>query len=360
VLDLEITTHCNLRCRWCFVGEVRPERRHMSLELATRVLEEAAFDYGPRLHLSGGEPMLYPELRALLSVAAGCGYTDVLINTNGTLLDHRRLIALEASPLRVELAVSLDGRQADHEFNRGPSSFETTVESMTRALDHGLPVRVLTIVTRDSVRRLDDFLDWLDDTVPGIQGVYLIPVGDVSRGKAGSETAPLGPSEIVALGLCSAARLLGGRTVRVLDYPVVNLVYRALGLPVTMVGSKCGACRDRTCVQADGSITPCHPVWTPLGTYRPGALHRARTSELYRRIAQRRFDGCDTCPDKAICGHCRAAVLANTGRLFGNDWICAAVRQEISRRGLGAGRLPLPGPKEPLHQRSSGSDHVAV
>lgn len=332
MLDLEITTRCNLRCRFCFVKTLRPKQQDLPLSVARSVLAEAFPKYGPDLHLSGGEPLCYPDLVELLRIAADSGYSSALINTNGTLLDDAWASDLVNAGIRVKLTISLDGQPEDHDQNRGKGLHASTMNSIRRALDHGLTTTIFTIVTRRSLPRTCEFLDSLFDAVPEIEGVFLIPVGDISKGRSEAETAPLGPAEIVDLGLISASYLIRGSRVRILDYPVVNLVYKALGLPVELVGSSCTACSGRICVQADGAITPCHPVGAMLGRYEEGCLDAVERTPLFQAIAEKRFEGCQGCPDAEICGHCRAAVHAATGRLLGNDWICRGVMNELVAR----------------------------
>ena len=83
---LEITNRCNLRCSFC-PGTRRPPRTMSPAEfrlLAEKLRPATRYLY---LHLMG-EPLLPPELPALLAIA---GELDFLVNitTNGTLLPRR-------------------------------------------------------------------------------------------------------------------------------------------------------------------------------------------------------------------------------------------------------------------------------
>jgi MoaA/NifB/PqqE/SkfB family radical SAM enzyme len=86
-LDIELNTSCNLRCPMCFqaTGKVRPE--YMALERVKALIDDGVknglcsikFNYR-------GEPLLYPNLPEVIAYAKEKGITEVMINTNATLL----------------------------------------------------------------------------------------------------------------------------------------------------------------------------------------------------------------------------------------------------------------------------------
>jgi radical SAM protein with 4Fe4S-binding SPASM domain len=85
-LQLEVTGSCNLSCRMCLVAYRPRLGRSASLSVATvrRLLDD--LPTVRRLTLQGlGEPLLAPDLRAIIEEAVGRGIA-VGFNTNGTLL----------------------------------------------------------------------------------------------------------------------------------------------------------------------------------------------------------------------------------------------------------------------------------
>lgn len=100
---LEITNVCNLHCDFCpgtrrSKGFISPENFRL---LAKKLRLHTQYLY---LHLMG-EPLLHPELPALLKIADELDF-KVMITTNGTLLP-RRLELLCASPCVHKVSVSL-------------------------------------------------------------------------------------------------------------------------------------------------------------------------------------------------------------------------------------------------------------
>lgn len=113
---IEITNVCNLSCSFC-PKTARPPR-FLSVEEFQRVLAQVRpyTDY-IYLHLMG-EPLLHPELGALLSAAADA---DLRVNltTNGTLIRETREILLKAPALR-KVGFSLHSFEA----NQGGGTLE--------------------------------------------------------------------------------------------------------------------------------------------------------------------------------------------------------------------------------------------
>ena len=90
---VEITNTCNLRCSFC-PGTRRTYRTMTADEfrtLAQKLVGHTSYLY---LHVLG-EPLLHPELRDILAIAADLGFR-VCITTNGTLLPRQLPVLREA------------------------------------------------------------------------------------------------------------------------------------------------------------------------------------------------------------------------------------------------------------------------
>jgi len=138
-ITARLTMRCNLRCRMCHVVHAQDETaerlrevRDMPLDLAHRLIDELA-PLGTYICFSGGEPLLYHELPAVISRAVERGVMTT-VATNGTLLEDRAE-ELVASGLRV-LSVSVLGPPDVHnETVSVPDAFERLargVEAVTR------------------------------------------------------------------------------------------------------------------------------------------------------------------------------------------------------------------------------------
>jgi 7-carboxy-7-deazaguanine synthase len=86
-------TACDLRCRWCDTPYAFHEGRRMSVDEVVSAVDE----YGcPTVEVTGGEPLLQPEVHDLMARLLASGKT-VLLETGG----HRSIAGVPAGVIRV-------------------------------------------------------------------------------------------------------------------------------------------------------------------------------------------------------------------------------------------------------------------
>jgi len=165
-LSVEITRECPLRCPGCYAygdehlgGEVtlRQVSDYKGQELIDRFF--ALVDDHRPLHVSivGGEPLVrFRELNEILPRLADRGiYTQVV--TSAVRPIPREWAALR----RLQLVVSIDGLQPEHDVRRTPATYD-------RILNHivGQQITVHCTVTRQQVQRdgyLEQFVQFWSD-----------------------------------------------------------------------------------------------------------------------------------------------------------------------------------------------------
>jgi cyclic pyranopterin phosphate synthase len=119
-LRVSVTDRCNFRCDYCMPKEIYADERRflkaqelLSFDEITRVVSVAARDLGVRkLRLTGGEPLLRPNLTSLIARLAETRLLqEITLTTNGYLLaEHAQ--QLRAAGLD-RITVSLDSVDAD-------------------------------------------------------------------------------------------------------------------------------------------------------------------------------------------------------------------------------------------------------
>jgi uncharacterized radical SAM superfamily Fe-S cluster-containing enzyme len=138
---LELTNACNLHCPVCYAGS--PSGRHRPLEDLCADLEAFLTARGSLevLQLSGGEPLLHPDLAELLDVCKCLPIDHVMINTNGLELLHQENLAakLAARKPHLELYLQLDGLDAEsHRTLRGADLLAQKRAVIEKIIDHDL------------------------------------------------------------------------------------------------------------------------------------------------------------------------------------------------------------------------------
>ncbi len=171
VLMLEPLEACNLRCAGC--GRVREYQgvmdRRLSVEEALKAAEIAG---APVVSLSGGEPLLHPQLPEIVR-----GLIEqkrwVYLCTNGLLLREK----LEKFPRhrRLCFVVHLDGTEKVHDHITGrPGTFGEALAAIREALRRGYRVATNTTVFHGSdVADLHKLFRLLTDL--GVEGLMISP-----------------------------------------------------------------------------------------------------------------------------------------------------------------------------------------
>jgi len=112
-LRLSLTDRCNLACRYCIPEGAEPSRRMIAPAFAFEIVRWLSQEHGIRhVRLTGGEPLLYPDLIPLIEqLSALDTLHQVTLTTNAQALS-RRATALRAAGLS-RINISLDTLRAD-------------------------------------------------------------------------------------------------------------------------------------------------------------------------------------------------------------------------------------------------------
>lgn len=156
-VKIKLLYGCNLRCEMCnHWREARP--RQLTTTQLESLLGELAGLGCRKVHFTGGEPLLRPDLETLVGHATAVGIRATL-TTNATLMDRERAKGLVRAGLR-GVNVSIDSPDPDtHDLVRGvPGAFARSLEGLKhlrKARARGkLGIAINTVITRLNFRSL--------------------------------------------------------------------------------------------------------------------------------------------------------------------------------------------------------------
>ena len=178
-VKIKINYGCNLKCEMCKHWRETREPP-ISMNRFREIISELAELGCKKIHFSGGEPMLRPQLPDLVEHATQLGMR-VTLTTNGTLIDKVKAKRLVEAGLR-GVNVSIDSPlRKMHEKIRGvEGSFKQTTKavSLFNKYSHKgkLTVRINTVVGRSNYQTLATLPDLAHEL--GADGINLIPVDD--------------------------------------------------------------------------------------------------------------------------------------------------------------------------------------
>ncbi len=149
--SFELTHNCNARCKHCHRGE----RVRETLASPERLLEVCR-ELRPLVAImSGGEPLMRPELARIVStLKQGCAPLRVFLNTNAALLTEERFFELVAAGVD-EVLISFDFPDERHDGFRGIPGLFQHIRSLIAELPPRERARVvLTCVLQSQNYRL--------------------------------------------------------------------------------------------------------------------------------------------------------------------------------------------------------------
>ena len=154
VVIWNLIRRCNLNCLHCYSTSADVDfKGELSTAEALDVLEQLRAAHVPALILSGGEPLLRPDLYPIAARAKALGF-HLSLSSNGTLLtgEHARRLAQTGFDY---VGISLDGLQATHDrFRRHAEAFADALTGIRRARDAGLRVGVRMTLTEANASEL--------------------------------------------------------------------------------------------------------------------------------------------------------------------------------------------------------------
>jgi len=251
-LSIEITRECPLRCPGCYAygddhlgGSVtlRQVNDFKGQELIDRVLRIVDDEKPIHLSLIGGEPLVrFRELNELLPQLAARGIYVQLVTS------AVRPIPLEwASIPRLQICVSIDGLQPEHDKRRTPATYDRILKHIA-----GHQITVHCTITRQQVQRdgyLEEFVRFWSDEPSTRQiwfSLYTPQIGEASE-------EILRPED--------RQRIIAGLMSLRLQYPKIAMpegLIRQYATP-PQNPDECVFAQTTTCVSADFEhrITPC-------------------------------------------------------------------------------------------------------
>ena len=180
VVIWNLIRRCNLNCKHCyslstdtnFPGE-------LSAGQVTEVMGELRAFGVPVLILSGGEPLLRPDIFALSAQARRLGFY-VALSTNGTLIDDANIDAIADAGYDY-VGISLDGIGAVHDgFRRHDGAYQASMAGVRRCRARAIKVGLRFTMTLDNAHLLADMLDLAE--AEGIEKFYLSHLNYAGRG----------------------------------------------------------------------------------------------------------------------------------------------------------------------------------
>lgn len=180
VVIWNLVRRCNLTCRHCYsISADKDFAGELSTGEVFRVMDDLKSFRVPVLILSGGEPLMRPDIFEIALRAKRMGFY-VGLSSNGTLITEDNIERIAETGFDY-VGVSLDGIEATHDnFRRKAGAFRASLHGIRLCLAAGIKAGVRFTLTQANAHELPALLALTEDE--GIDKFYLSHLNYAGRG----------------------------------------------------------------------------------------------------------------------------------------------------------------------------------
>ena len=180
VVIWNLIRRCNLTCKHCYsISADKDFAGELSTDEVFSVMDDLKAFRVPVLILSGGEPLLRPDIFDIAKRAKAKGFY-VGLSSNGTLINESNIEQIAEVDFNY-VGVSLDGIGATHDkFRRLDGAFDASMHGIRLAKKLGIKVGIRFTMTQDNAPELPLLLKLLDDE--GLDKFYFSHLNYAGRG----------------------------------------------------------------------------------------------------------------------------------------------------------------------------------
>ena len=306
VMSYNVTRECNMKCSHCYINATDQKLQdELTTQEAKNLIDQIYQVSSPLLILSGGEPLLRPDIFELIEYGSKKGL-KMGLGTNGYLINDVVAKKLKAAGIAT-VSISIDSSiPAQHDEFRGvKGSWERAVNACKLLRNNGILVQVNTTLTHDNYDQIDEIMTLAESI--GVENFHLFFLVPTGRGVKLTDISPQKYEDMITktFGKVHKHRL----NVRPSCAPQFMRIAKGMGLDMRQWIRGCIAGMHYCRIYPNGDVTPCPYLPIKLGNIREQNFKEIWfNSPVFKSL--RNLDclkgKCGICEYKFICGGCRA------------------------------------------------------
>lgn len=276
-LTIELTTACNLKCCHCYVEDRANKTciKYLDKELVHKVTNEALELNAVSITLTGGEPLLHPDIFDIVKYIKQKGFF-LTLKTNGTLINEDNVKYIKEYIDHIILTKYGCSKGIYERITRIPGSYNKYLHALELLQTNKVPYKENSILLSENECELDEFLE-----STSMVDAY------ISVNCDNKYALTHRPSDTALYRLFKK------------NYSKITLgKYETVGEQTRVCN--CGECS--LTVNAEGEINPCTSFYFSLGNCRQQSLgdiwFSIERKNLIEKCKVKYFNKCMTCSDK--------------------------------------------------------------
>lgn len=316
----ELTPVCNMACKMCYVRMTARQQQAIAplrsaeewLELARQAKEQGLL----YILLTGGEPLMHPEFRQILTGLQKMGFI-LSINSNGTLIDEKVVQwMIQCPPSKINITLYGASNETYQRLCGDPNGFTKVMRGIRLLRQAGITVKLNCSITPYNASDLEQIIAFAKQEQLVLQATsYMFPPLRRDPSQIGHNDR-FSPEDAAYYAAKSEALLMGTDRFLAMYEPEMPHLPGETEEMCDLPGEKL-RCRAGKCsfwVTWEGEMMPCGMIpgkgdnnAFSIG-FLPAWKRAVEQADSIRLPAK-----CAGCPQKDVCRACAAMVLTESG-----------------------------------------------
>jgi len=331
----EVTRSCNLNCVHCrAASSLGPYSGELSTEKCLQLVDQIAAVSTPVIILTGGEPLLRPDIFEIAAYGTNKGLRMVMA-TNGMLVTPAVAQKMTESGIQ-RVSISIDGKDAhSHDaFRQQKGAFNGAMQGIEALKNAKMEFQINTTITTNNLDQIKDIFKLAKDIGAAAHHIFLlVPTG---RGKDLAAQAITAADYEETLMWFHQESLSCGIQLKATCAPhYFRIMHQNKPKEEKPVKKSGGHFHESTrgclggitfCfISHTGQVQPCGYLELDCGNVKKKSFASIwENSEVFRNLRDySKYEGkCGRCEFIKVCGGCRARAYEATGNYLAEEPLC--------------------------------------
>ncbi len=329
-ISWNLTKRCNLNCDHCYLdadfrGGFRTDE--LNTEECFRVVDQIA-EVNPNafLILTGGEPLLRPDIYDIIKYAADRKFM-VVLGTNGTMINRENARKIKEAGAH-GVGISIDSMIAEkHDTFRGvDQAWQKSMNAFNILNEVGVDFLIQMSVSDMNYKEIPDVIAFAEKIGAVAFNLYFLVC--TGRGQGNTDISNAAYEEALKILYQQQMKYKGKLMINSKCAPQYKRVVYENDPDSVYQRTYSGGCPAGTHysrISPEGNLTPCPFIEESVGNLKTDTFKNLwETAPLMVKLRDRKqLEGkCGACEFSAMCSGCRARAFAETGNYMAEDNSC--------------------------------------